>query len=132
MTEARPNGDGTFPRVALVTGATRGIGLAATRCLLQNGWTLSLGVRDASRLPEDLRPGINPAVQVAHYDADDPGTVATWRSEVVEQFGRIDALVHSAGMSGDEPFADVTTEELEHTWKINTLASKRTAGLKDS
>ncbi|MCI1747185.1 MAG: SDR family NAD(P)-dependent oxidoreductase [Acidipropionibacterium sp.] len=120
---AYPNDDGnTTPRVGLVTGGTRGIGLAAARCLLQNGWTLSLGVRDASRVPEDLRPGTKPAVQVEHYDADDPGTAATWRAAVLERFGRIDALVHCAGMSGDEPFANVTTEQLEHTWRINTLA----------
>lgn len=117
LSEAAP---GTSAPVAMVTGATRGIGLATARCLAAHGWALSLGVRDASRLPGDL--SADEAVHVGRYDADDQRTPASWRDDTLRRFGRIDALVHCAGVSSDQPFETVHTEELERVWRTNTLA----------
>ncbi|KAB1663906.1 SDR family NAD(P)-dependent oxidoreductase [Pseudoclavibacter sp. CFCC 13611] len=109
-------------RVAMVTGATRGIGLAAARLLAARGWALSLGVRDVDRVPPDLRDLDDRRILTDHYDADDLATPASWRAATRARFGRIDALVHCAGISGDDPFDTVDASALERVWRINTLA----------
>jgi 3-oxoacyl-[acyl-carrier protein] reductase len=76
-------------RVALVTGAARGIGAAITRRFREEGATV---------LVNDIAPG--PGTLVA--DVADPAAVAAMFAEVGRRHGRLDVLVNNAGISGLE------------------------------
>ena len=88
-------------RVALVSGANRGIGLEICRQLAERGLTVILGSRDEEkgrRAAEDLSGNV-----VAHQlDVTDWGSVGRLASSVREDFRHIDVLVNNAGISNDD------------------------------
>jgi 3-oxoacyl-[acyl-carrier protein] reductase len=88
------------PRVALVTGGTRGIGLGIARALAREGWRLALcGVRPEEQVRDVLAElGRGPG-DAAYFVADvaRPADRRALVDGVVERFGRIDALVNNAG-----------------------------------
>jgi NAD(P)-dependent dehydrogenase (short-subunit alcohol dehydrogenase family) len=86
--------------VALVTGATRGLGIATVRRLAELGWTVYLGARDPARgaaAAEEL-PGLD--VVPLPIDVTSDESVATAASAVEEGTGRLDVLVNNAGIAG--------------------------------
>lgn len=85
-----------FHRVALVTGAGRGIGKFIAERLIKDGWLVSLGARDPSNLVDIFGPE-NEQRHYARYDAEDFATLDAWVEDAVAKFGRIDALVNNAG-----------------------------------
>lgn len=89
----------TSTTIALVTGATQGIGRETVRRLAALGWTVWLGARDAERgaavaaqIPGDVR--------VVALDVLDDASVAAAVSTVGEACGRLDVLVNNAGVAG--------------------------------
>ena len=88
-------------KVALVTGAARGIGLATTRLLLEHDWQVAMIDRDVPALDAaaaDLA-GATPFV----CDVSQPEAVAQMVPAVLARFGRIDALVNNAGVADFGP-----------------------------
>ena len=90
----------TTTSIALVTGATRGIGREIAAGLAARGATVLLGARDAERgaavaaeLPGDVHP--------VALDVTDAASVAAAAAHVGERYGRLDVLVNNAGVSGD-------------------------------
>jgi NAD(P)-dependent dehydrogenase (short-subunit alcohol dehydrogenase family) len=110
-------------KVAVVTGASRGIGAAVARALAQAGVRLGL----ASRSGDDL--GLDGAVaQVC--DVRDPGQVDAFVSATVERFGRLDILVANAGVGAYGPFLELPHEQVEEMIDVNvkgTLYAVRAA-----
>ncbi|MDP8905157.1 MAG: SDR family oxidoreductase [Chloroflexota bacterium] len=104
--------DGVEGRVALVTGAGRGIGGAIARALAQRGVKLAL----ASRRSEN--PGVEGAL-VRETDVRDPHSVQTTVDATVERFGRLDILVANAGVGGYGPFLDTPLEQVEEMIDVN-------------
>jgi NAD(P)-dependent dehydrogenase (short-subunit alcohol dehydrogenase family) len=93
----------------LVTGGSRGIGLACARLFLQEGCRVTLVARDAQRL-EQARAGLGGGPQaVAAYSADLTDAVAAQRLvEAVEsERGPVDILVNSAGAARRTPFHEL-------------------------
>jgi NAD(P)-dependent dehydrogenase (short-subunit alcohol dehydrogenase family) len=92
-------------RVALVTGANRGLGLAIARGLAQRGHHVLLSARSAEAAEAAIRSiatrpdlALTPlALDVAH-----PASVAAAAREVHEHVGRLDVLVNNAGADYDE------------------------------
>jgi NAD(P)-dependent dehydrogenase (short-subunit alcohol dehydrogenase family) len=91
-------------KIALVTGANKGIGFETTRRLAELGWMVWLGSRDAGRAAEavselyDLVPGADVRPVVLDVTSDDSVTAA--REQVHDASGRIDLLVNNAGVAG--------------------------------
>ena len=83
--------------VAMISGASRGIGAAIALALAGRGYRLSLGMRDPARLPENL--AAHDPLVVA-YDAEDPAAARSFVDATVARFGRIDALINNAGIAG--------------------------------
>ncbi|MBJ7608473.1 MAG: SDR family oxidoreductase [Candidatus Dormibacteraeota bacterium] len=112
-------------RVALVTGASRGLGVALTATLVRDGWRVIVDARDGSRL--------HTAVDDMH--ADDqvvavPGDVADPRHRLqlvaaVADAGGLDVLVNNASVLGPSPrpsLAAYPLAALERVYAVNTVA----------
>lgn len=81
-------------RVAVVTGATAGLGLGIVRRLAESGAEVSGWDRV---VPEE---GVTSATQAVAVDVADPDAVSAAVAETLARFGRIDVLVNNAGVSG--------------------------------
>ncbi len=95
-------------KIAIVTGAARGIGLATTKLFLENDWQVAMIDRDQEELQkaaEELQ-GVLPVF----CDVSVPGQVTGMVSRVVGAFGRIDALVNNAGVAFFKPLEETDFE----------------------
>lgn len=111
-------------RVALISGANRGIGLAIARALADSGWRLSLGMRDP-QAPTFADPD---QVDLFAYDAsmrDD--AEERWVAQARARFGRIDAIVANAGVLVSKSVIDVSEDELDRMFEVNVRAPRRLA-----
>ncbi|MGW6960945.1 3-oxoacyl-ACP reductase FabG [Streptomyces chartreusis] len=108
-------------RVALVTGATSGIGLAVARLLAEQGHRVFLGARTpenvASTVKELREEG--PDVDGAAVDVRSADGVRAFVQAAVERFGSVDVLVNNAGRSGGGVTADIVDELWEDVIDTN-------------
>ena len=106
-------------RVALISGAARGIGRAALERLLAAGYAVSAGVRDPSRLPVSER-------LFAHrYEAAEPGSAEAWVAATMSRFGRIDAVVNAAGINPRAALLDPDEAGFDAMWTVNSKGPLR-------
>jgi NAD(P)-dependent dehydrogenase (short-subunit alcohol dehydrogenase family) len=99
-------------RVALITGAGRGIGAATAHALAAQGVRLAL----ASRRGED--PGVVGAL-VRACDVRDLDSVSQMVDATIERFGQLDILVGNAGVGAYGPFLELPLEHLEEMIEVN-------------
>ena len=100
------------PRVAVVTGGARGIGLAIGRWFLVHGYNVALLDIDAPTLDQAVADLAAPErVLGVHCDVADPSQVGRATKAVVERFGHVDALVNNAGVAVFKPVLQTTFEE---------------------
>lgn len=114
----------TDPRVALVTGANKGIGLHIARQLAQRGLTVLLGARNAERgraaVAGLVGEGLD--VRLLVLDVTDAGSVAAAAEQVAKDPGRLDVLVNNAGItSGLAPTSQVEVADLRRTYETNVF-----------
>lgn len=107
-------------RTALVTGAARGIGLAAAERFLADGWRVALLDIDgpavdatAARLDQPDR------VLAVTADVSDPEQVAAAIATIAERFGRLDALVNNAGIAVFKPLTETTFADWSRVLAVN-------------
>jgi NAD(P)-dependent dehydrogenase (short-subunit alcohol dehydrogenase family) len=116
-------------RVAVVTGANKGIGLEIARQLAREGITVFLGARDAERgraAAEKLRAEGFDARPLA-LDVTDDASVAAAASFVERDTGRLDILVNNAGIAIDDgPPSRVSIGALRRTYETNVFGVVRT------
>jgi NAD(P)-dependent dehydrogenase (short-subunit alcohol dehydrogenase family) len=115
----------TQARVALVSGAGRGIGAATAQRLLAEGWAVSLGMRSGPP-PDWAGEGTGP-VQAVAYDAADPGAEARWVAAALDRFGRIDAIVANAGVMIPKTVIEAEDHDIRAMMEVNVLAPRRLA-----
>jgi NAD(P)-dependent dehydrogenase (short-subunit alcohol dehydrogenase family) len=107
-------------RTAIVTGASRGLGLALARALAERGWRLAIDARGGEKL-EAARLSLGEVVAV-------PGDVADerHRRELVAAAGEpIDLLVNNASALGPSPLPELASyplDALEAVYRVNVLA----------
>jgi NAD(P)-dependent dehydrogenase (short-subunit alcohol dehydrogenase family) len=111
-------------RVALVTGASSGIGAATARVLAERGYRLAL----ASRRGDDL--GLEGAL-ARSCDVREPEQIEALAAETVERFGGLDVLVANAGVGAYGGFLDLDPEWLREMVDVNVYGTLYTvrAGL---
>ena len=74
-------------RVIMISGANRGIGRAVAQCMLDKGYSLSLGVRSPEGLVESF-VGPQDRLIAAPYDAENPDAPAHWLQATLDCYGR--------------------------------------------
>ena len=107
-------------RVAIVTGAARGIGLAAAQKFLDEGWKavlLDIDGETLARTAESLAD--RPGVMTIEADVSDADQVCAAVDRVAMEFGRIDALVNNAGVAVFKPILDTTVDEWRRVLDVN-------------
>jgi NAD(P)-dependent dehydrogenase (short-subunit alcohol dehydrogenase family) len=102
-------------KVAIITGASRGIGAGLTTAFRELGYTV---VATALSMEESEDAGI---VAVAG-DIADPDTAQRVVDETIERFGRIDTLINNAGIYIGKPFTDYTLEDFNALIAVNLAA----------
>jgi len=102
----------TTGRVALVTGATSGIGLEVARLLARQGHRVFIGARDADTVEATAKALREDGLDVdgRRLDVRDAASVKEFVRAAVAAFGTVDVLVNNAGRSGGGPTADITDE----------------------
>jgi NAD(P)-dependent dehydrogenase (short-subunit alcohol dehydrogenase family) len=108
-------------KVAMVSGASRGIGREIALELARRGYKLSLGMRDPAAYDGSPDALLHP------YEARDPDAGRAWVEATLTRFGRIDVLVSSAGICRMIDFDTGTDELLTETFDINVHAPFRLA-----
>ena len=113
-------------RVIMISGASRGIGLAVSKRLLNEGARLSLGVRDMAAARDSLRTSNTTGVRFFPYSATDLKSAENWVAGTVQTFGRLDGLVNNAGIS-QPPVALTDADEtgLDEMWAVNVKGPMR-------
>lgn len=108
------------PKVALVTGAARGIGLATAKRFLADGWRVALLDIDGENLQRTYAALGQPKTTMAiTCDVSDAAGVAGAVLSVAERFGRLDALVNNAGIAIFKPILEVTPEDWARVLAVN-------------
>jgi len=112
--------DGMEDRVALITGASRGVGAAVAHAFADRGAKLGL----LSRSGDDL--GLPDTLGVV-CDVRDRGAVFAAVGQVVGRFGSLDCVVANAGMGAYGPFLELAPEHLEEMIDLNLKGTLYTA-----
>jgi glucose 1-dehydrogenase len=115
-------------RVALVTGANTGIGLAIAERLLGDGWRLGYATQDEKRGDEgpfaDLHKRYgDKGIHWVWGSIADPEVPEQLVAETVEAFGRLDALVNNAGLSTAKPVLELTVDDFDLTFGVDVRGS---------
>lgn len=117
-------GEKSLAKIALITGANKGIGFEVARQLGHAGFTVLLGSRDASRGEEAATKLRNEGIEVhsVSVDLDHGGECGSiLAKQIGEEFGHLDVLVNNAGVwdGEDGPASKVSLKVLRRTFEAN-------------
>ena len=117
--------EGSGEKVAIITGASQGIGAGLTTAYRQLGYAVVATARS-------MEPSEDAGIVTVAGDIADPDTAQRVVEEAVERFGRIDTLINNAGSYIGKPFTDYTLEDFNALIAVNLAGffhiTKRTIG----
>ena len=107
-------------KVAVVTGAARGIGLAISKKFLEEGYRVAILDIDQKTLSQTMKQVFDTNnVLGLECDVSEPDQVDQSVNRVLEQFGRIDVLVNNAGIAEFKPMLETTYKEWSRILAVN-------------
>lgn len=92
------------PKVAVITGASQGIGAGAVAGYRDRGWSVVANSRG-------IKPSPDPQVLAVDGDISEPATTDRIIDQALGHFGHIDTLINNAGVYLSKPFTDYTAED---------------------
>ena len=105
--------------VAIVTGASGGIGLGITQALLERGWRVVATSRTISE-SKDLNP--SPDLVLVDGEVSKKETAVKVVDSALKHFGRIDLLVNNAGIFIPKPFTEYTEDDYNRVMNTNVAS----------
>jgi 3-oxoacyl-[acyl-carrier protein] reductase len=122
-------------RVALVTGASRGIGKSIALALARSGCRVAVNYREQARAAEELcraiegmarertrsQPG--PRAIPLQADVSVPAEVERLVAETERGLGEVEILVNNAGIAQSKPIAEISLEDWEHILRVNLTSA---------
>jgi len=115
-------------KVALITGASRGLGAATANLLAAEGARLAISARDADTLEAtaaDIRAASGAEVATVAQDLTEPGGADKVAAVALDAYGRIDILINSAGAARGGVFWEITDEVWEQSLALKFFATMR-------
>src|SRR6202022_2695381 len=107
-------------KVALVTGAARGIGLAVAKRFLADGWRVALLDIEGELLWKSVEAlAASGNTLGLHCDVSDARAVAGAFAEIERRFGRLEALVNNAGVAVFAPLLETSNEDWSRVLAVN-------------
>jgi len=116
-------------KVALITGAARGLGRACALALAHAGADIALGLRDinsAKDLEEEIKAMGRQVIRL-QMDVSSLQQINDAVDKLVEKFGKIDILLNNVGVAPDNPAEKVTEEDFDYTINLNLKGTFFTA-----
>ncbi|TCF98176.1 hypothetical protein BZM26_27110 [Paraburkholderia strydomiana] len=118
-------------KIAIVTGANRGLGLAATKQLAELGYLTIMGVRDveAGEIEASKLRSERLAVHAAELDIANSKSVDVFFNRIIGNFGRVDVLLNGAGiyLEGNAGFTEIDEATLLNSINVNAVGAWRTS-----
>jgi NAD(P)-dependent dehydrogenase (short-subunit alcohol dehydrogenase family) len=108
-------------RVAIVTGAARGLGRAAAARLHERGASVAINVRDRDRA-EAVAQSLGDRAMAVPGDLAGPGVPEEIVERTLEQFGRVDIIVNNAALALSTRFLDLSAGEWRRALEVNMTA----------
>ncbi len=99
-------------RVAIITGASQGIGAGLTKAYRERGYSVIATARS-------IRPSEDSRIVAVEGDIADPDTAHRIVDAAIERFGRIDTLINNAGLYIGKPFMDYTVQDFSALIGVN-------------
>jgi len=99
-------------KVAIITGASQGIGAGLTEAYRKSGYAVIATARS-------IEPPEDPGIVAVAGDIADPDTAQRVVDTAIERFGRIDTLINNAGIYIGKPFTDYTLEDFNALVAVN-------------
>ena len=115
----------TEEKVVMISGANRGIGKVVAEKLSEEGYFLSVGIRNTGSLTGSLSSIPETKLLCHAYDAKIPESAKSWIDGTIEHFGRIDVLINNAGILHSIGLEDDSEELLDEMWEVNAKAPLR-------
>ncbi len=113
-------------KTALVTGGSRGIGLAVAKGLAQNGAGVAIIARDKDRLQaakQQIQECSDKKVWIFSFDLGDTKGIEALFKDIISETGRIDILINCAGTTARAPAEDVDLEAWNQVMQVNLTAA---------
>lgn len=112
-------------RVAIVTGAGRGIGAACALALAEAGADVVVSARTEEQLRDtaDRVEALGRRAIVVTADVTDLDDIDRIAAAATDAFGRVDVLVNNAGTAAVTPFLDATVDDFDAMYRLNVLAA---------
>ena len=114
-------------QVTLITGASRGFGLAAAEELIDRGHLVIATMRNPDRDRNNLSNLDPAAYEIAQCDVTDPASIEAAVSAGLKRFGRVDALFNNAGYGLYGPVEDMSDDEVMRQMDTNFIGQIRMA-----
>lgn len=115
-----------YNRIALVTGASRGIGKSIALALASAGCHVAVNYQQQVGAAEEVRSAIEKLGRRAiaiQADVSIPADVERLVSETERQLGQVEILVNNAGIAQTKPIADITLEDWERMLRVNLTSA---------
>ncbi|ANN77594.1 SDR family NAD(P)-dependent oxidoreductase [Bordetella flabilis] len=100
------------PKVAIVTGASQGLGAGIVQGFRDNGYVVVANSRN-------IAPGADAGIVAVPGDIGDRDVARQVVAAAIERYGRIDTLINNAGVYIGKPFPDYTAEDFEQVMHVN-------------
>ena len=112
-------------KIAIVTGAGRGIGAASALALAEAGATVVLAARTEQQLEivANQARALGAKTLVVTTDVDKDGSLESLVNATIEEFGTIDIVVNNAGGTAPRPFLQTTKGYIERSFHFNVLTA---------